>query len=232
MPITTSPMFHTGATTAPIPAVTVHPGREAPIEEMASMPALEGMDARFVLDVLSDMTMHERCGFHLYRSVAGRTANPMLQRAYESFGAETEEHIEVLEELVTALGGDPCYVSPSARATEKMDASILESTFLLGGSVDVMTQELVMLDAVLLAETRDHANWSGLADLVPSFPAGEARDAVQRAVDRVEPQEDEHLEWATSTRKKLIALQAKSTVAGTLAATAEEAMARIKGWLS
>ncbi|HEX2578501.1 MAG TPA: ferritin-like domain-containing protein [Aquihabitans sp.] len=228
MPVT-SPMAHTGATTKPLPTITVQPGREMTPETLQSLPSLAGMNAMFVVDVLSDMAMHERCGFHLYRSLAGRTNNPVLQRKYVEFGEETHEHIAVLEQLLTELGADPQYVSPSARATEKMDTSILESTFLLEGSVDIMTQELVMLDAVLLAETRDHANWSGLRDLVPMFPEGPARDAVQRAVDQVEDQEDEHLEWAKRTRKKLIAMQAKSTVMTTVAATAEDLMARVKG---
>jgi rubrerythrin len=230
MPIT-SPMFHTDATTKPMPTITVNPGREAAVETLEALPALDGMNAVFVLDLLSDMTMHERCGYHLYRSVSGRTNNPVLKRRYEEFGQETHEHIAILEELVTALGGDPQYVSPAARATEKMDSSILESTFLLRGSVDIMTSELVMLDAVLLAETRDHANWSGLQDLIPSFPDGPSRDAVQRAVNQVEDQEDEHLEWARSTRSKLIAGQAKSTVGTAIAATAEDMLARVKSWL-
>jgi rubrerythrin len=225
---TTSPMYHTGATTKPLPTITITPGREMPPETLQALPSLEGMNAMFVVDVLSDMAMHERCGFHLYRSLAGRTNNPVLKAKYEEFGEETYHHIEVLEQLLTELGADPQYVSPAARATEKMDTGLLESTFLLEGSVDLMTQELVMLDAVLLAETRDHANWSGLADLVPTFPEGPAREAVQRAVDEVEDEEDQHLEWAKTTRKKLIAMQAKSTVMTTVAATAEDLVARVK----
>lgn len=229
---TTSPMHHTGATTKPLPTVTVQPGREIEPQELAALPSLQGLNAMFVVDLLSDMAMHERCGFHLYRSLAGRTNNPMLKRKYLEFGEETERHIGVVEDLLSELGAHPQYVSPAARATEKVDTAILESTFLLEGSVDIMTQELVMLDAVLLAEARDHANWSGLADLVPMFPEGPARDAVQRAVGQVTGEEDEHLEWARSTRKKLIALQAKSTVATTVVATAEDLMARVKQLLS
>ena len=70
------------------------------------------------------MLAHERCGTHLYRSVAGRTNNPVLQAQYEEFGDETERHVEILEELVTAAGGNPNYVSPAARATEGTDAKL------------------------------------------------------------------------------------------------------------
>ena len=228
MPIT-SPMFHTGASTKPLPTITITPGREMPVETLQGAPLLEGMNAMFVLDVLSDMAAHDRCGFHLYRSLAGRSSNPILQRQYAAYAEEAEKNIGVTEQLIVDLGGDPGYVSPSARAAEKMDSALLESTFLLEGSVDIMTQELVMLDAVLLAAARADAAWSGLRDLMPSFPEGPARDAVQKAVDQVDPAEP--LEWARSTRTKLIGLQAKSSMATAIAATAEDLMARVKSWL-
>src|SRR5699024_7391206 len=117
-------------------------------------------------DLLSSLITHERCGVHLYRSVASRTQNPVLERKYEHNEAEELRHLEILEELVTALGGDPLYVSPIARVTEKAASMMLESTFLLGGSVDPMDQEMVMLDAVFLAEAKDNANWATLGALV------------------------------------------------------------------
>jgi hypothetical protein len=45
---------------------------------------------------------------------------------------EIVDGVEVLEELIAELGGDPGYVSPAARATEKAGSALLESTFLLG----------------------------------------------------------------------------------------------------
>lgn len=225
---TTTAMFHTGATTRPMPGISVQPGREMTDDQLEAMSGLEGLNATFVADVLSDMLMHERCGFHLYRSLEGRSNNPMLAGRYRDFGKDTARHIAVLEELITALGGDPQYVSPSARATEKMNTALLESTFMLDGSIDVMTAELVMLDAVLLAETRDHANWSCLSDLVTSFPEGKARDAVRKAVIEVEDEEDTHLDWARSTRSKMIALQSSSSAVTAMGAKAEEVMAKVK----
>lgn len=225
---TTTAAFHTGATTRPMPGVSVHPGRAMTDDQLDAIAGLEGMNASFVADVLSDMTVHERCGLRLYRSVEGRSHNPVLQGRYRDFGRDTARHAAVLEELVTELGGDPQYVSPSARATERANAALLESTFMLDGSIDLMTRELVMLDAVLLAETRDHANWSGLAGLVQRFPPGQPRDAVRRAVEQVEAEEDQHLEWVRSTRSKMIALQASGSPVAAVGAKAEEAVARIR----
>src|SRR5690606_162675 len=152
-----------------------------------------GLNGPFLADLFSNMITHERCGTHLYRSVAGRTQNPVLKRRYEQIEAQELRHLEILEELVTAMGGDPLCGSPIARATEKADSMLVESTFMLGGSVDMMDQEMVMLDAVFLAEAKDNANWSALAAMVDSFPDGDIRDRVRTAVEEAQATEAEHL---------------------------------------
>lgn len=227
---TLTPTFADGARSVPQEMTLPDPVRQFP--ERESFLDGSGLNGPFVADLLSDMLCHERCGVHLYRSVAGRTNNPVLKQRYEHFGNETLEHVEILETLIGRLGGDPMYVSPAARATERADAGLLESTFLLAGSVDLMTQELVMLDAVMLAEAKDHANWSGLSKMVDMLPEGDVRARVREAVARVEPQEDEHLGWAQDMRHKMVAMQASSAAMTSVAAKAEEAVARIKGWFS
>jgi rubrerythrin len=227
MPILT-PTAATGARSAPQEMTYVDPARTMPAEEHQSFLAGTDLNGPFVADLLSDMLAHERCGAQLYRSVAERTHNPMLQRKYRSFGDETLDHVGILEDLIDGLGGDPGYVSPAARATEKSGIGLLESTFLLAGSVDLMTQELVMLDAVLLAEAKDHANWSCLSSLADQLPTGDVRAAFEAAVGQVEPQEDEHLGWAQEMRCKMISMQAQSGAMQAMGAKAEELMARIK----
>src|SRR5690606_24047207 len=112
--------------------------------------------------------------------------------------------------------------SPAARATEGADTKLVESTFLLSGSVDVMTQEMVMLDAVLIAETVDHANWTALATLVDALPEGAVRDSLAQAVAEVRPDEHDHLEWARSMRTKMIEVQAKGRSMAAVGAKVEE----------
>jgi rubrerythrin len=229
---TLTPTALQGARSAPLQMTAPDPERQMSEGERQAFLDGTGLNGPFVADLLSDMLTHERCGVHLYRSVAARTNNPMLEQRYEHFGDETLEHVDILETLIGQLGGDPMYVSPSARATERTDSGLLEATFLLAGSVDLMTQELVMLDAVMAAEGKDHANWSCLSGLVGEFPEGELRDHVRRAVEKVEPQEDEHLGWAQEMRAKMIATQATSGLTSTVGAKAEEVVARIKGWFA
>ncbi|HEX6237302.1 MAG TPA: ferritin-like domain-containing protein [Acidimicrobiales bacterium] len=228
---TLTPTAATGARSTPAEMTYVDPARQMSDGEREGFLDGSGLNGPFVADLLSDMLAHERAGAMLYRSVAQRTHNPVLEERYRHFGDETIEHVDILERLIGELGGDAGYVSPAARATEKSGLGLVESTFLLSGSVDLMTQELVMLDAVLLAEAKDQANWAALSTLAGELPEGDIRAAFQRAIDDVVPREAEHLDWARDMRAKLIGMQARSGTMAKMGARAEEMTARIHGLL-
>lgn len=230
MATTTAPTAddHTSARVSE--ALYVTPDRRRAIEELEDLaPDMNGV---FIADMLSAFLTHERCGLALYRSVATRSNNPMLQQTYESFGSETEEHVRILEDAIARLGGQPGYISPAARAVRAMGDSTLQSTFLVGGTLDVMTTEMVMLDAVLMAESIDHENWQGVATMIDTASDDAVHDALQQAYDQVAPEENEHLEWARSTRLKMTKLQASSAAMATVGATAEEMVESVRGWFS
>jgi rubrerythrin len=227
-----TPTKDAGATTKPAPMVYAEPERIVDEEELGAPFADSGLNGAFVADMLSAMVAHERCGVHLYRSAEARANNPVLKAKYQEFGAQTHEHVEILEALISGLGGNPAYVSPMARAVEAMDANLLESTFLGSGSLDPMTAESSILDAVFIAETIDHANWETLEAMSEDLPAGATKDACAVAIARVREQEDEHFEWARSTRQRLVTLQAESELMATAGMKFEALVARVKGWFS
>jgi len=231
MPVLT-PTKQLGATTKTNPALVAEAARTVTDEAFASIKESTGLNGPFLADYLSGMLTHERCGRHLYRSVEGRTKNPILQTKYHEFGNETERHVEILEQLIAKAGGNPNYVSPTARAIQLADTKTLEASFLGSGALDLMTAEMAMLDAVFLAESADHANWQTLGKLVEHVSAGPIQDAFRAACDEVESQEDEHIEWATNMKSKLIVMQARSTMMQKVGEKTEEVVARIKGWFS
>jgi len=231
MPVLT-PTKLTGATAIPNELLYVDPSRETSADELAAQIGDIGLNAPFVADLMSGVLTHERCGTHLYRSVARRSNNPMLRQKYEEFGAETLHHVEILERLIGDMGGDPNYVSPMARVVEATDSRLLEATFLISGGLDPMTAEMAMLDAVFIAESIDHANWQMLAQLIASLPDSTLRNVLQQAVDEVEAQEDEHLGWARETKTRLVKLQAESELAATIGLKAEELVARVRAWFT
>jgi rubrerythrin len=229
MPILT-PTRAVGATaravgwSIPDPVATV-----TPADSKQAFPA--ELDGGFLADLLSSMLTHERCGVHLYRSVATRAVSSTLRERFEEFGGETLRHVEILEELIGGAGGNPAYLSPSARGTEARASKLLDSTFLLAGSIDPVTAELGLVEAVFLAETIDQANWQAMARLRDALPEGDLRAAVQRALEEVAPQEDEHLEWAKIARARLISGRLVDLDGESAALERERLDSAMDGWL-
>jgi rubrerythrin len=207
-------MKATGAKTMPIGMTVTAPECEITGSELLSAMGKAQPGGILLANLLSAFAAHERCGVHLYRTAAGMTQFAQWEEKYEEFLAQTEEHVRILSELTTELGGDPMYVSPQARMTEFMNTKLMEP-ILLEGSVDGLTRELTMLEAVLLAERKCHANWHLLRQLSQQLPQGTSTHALREAVEQVEDQEDEHVAWAEQAWQQILLAQfAPGTIAG------------------
>jgi rubrerythrin len=155
-------------------------------------------DKVFLAGMLSAFCAMERCGVHLYRTVAARTGIDDWRQHYETFGRQTEDHVRILEDLIGRIHGDRQYVSPAARLEEARNAKLMEVP-LLGGCADGRLQELTDLETVIAAEQKCHGNWALLKHLATRLPQGDTRHALETAVAQVEDQEAEHVRWATET---------------------------------
>jgi rubrerythrin len=164
------------------------------------------MNNEVLLDKLSEFLMVEQCGWQLYRVVESRATDKELKERYQEFGRETDRHRTILTDLIRDLGGDPDHVSPTARLAQAKSEALLASA-LVAGPLSEAEREANDLENVLLAETKDHADWELLSKLVEQLPTGKTKTAIEAAVAEVEPQEDEHLEWA-QTKLATLGLQA------------------------
>jgi rubrerythrin len=127
------------------------------------------MNNEVVLDKLSEFLMVEQCGWQLYRVVGERASDPELHERYEEFGRETDRHRTILTGLIRDLGGDPDYVSPTARLAQAKSEALLASA-LVAGPLGEAEREANDLENVLLAETKDHADWELLSKLIEQLP--------------------------------------------------------------
>jgi len=221
--------FSTGGRTMPLSMTCVQPAAAVTADDLTAqvMPG-SGLNVPFIMGTLSAFLAHERAGAALYRVAAEHSENPMLVTRYEEFQRETDEHIGIYQRLITDLGGDPHYVSPAARMTEQLGSKQLEGPVLLAGSVDLLTLETAFLEAVVIAEHKCHDNWMLLAQLGGSLPEGVARETVRAAVAPVQPQEDEHIRWATETWFQLVATNAEHPVAEGAMGLIERAAHKVK----
>lgn len=197
----------TGAKTMPIGMTVAQPECAMTGSELTGFAVGANVNSILLANLLSAFTAHERCGVHLYRTAAGMTQFPEWRDKYEKFLEQTEDHIRILSELIGELGGDPMYVSPQARMTEFQDMKLMEPA-LLAGSVDNLTMELAVMEAVLLAERKDQANWKLLRALADQLPySASAQAAIRSAVEQVDPQEDEHVRWAQESWQRALLAQ-------------------------
>jgi|SRR5215217_8770196 rubrerythrin len=224
--------FATGGRTMPLSMTVTEPIRACSGDQLeASMLLGSGLNVPFIAGTLSGFLAHERAGANLYRVAAEHSENPMLVAKYGEFGRETVEHIAIYEQLISDLGGDPHYVSPAARMVEQQGAKLLEAPVLLAGSVDLVSLETAFLEAVVIAEHKCHDNWVLLATLADSLP-DDAALIVRAAVEKVEPQEDEHIRWATDTWLQLATTNAEHPAANAALGLVERAAHKIKDALS
>ncbi|HKP85615.1 MAG TPA: hypothetical protein VJZ26_05945 [Blastocatellia bacterium] len=196
----------TGAKTMPLGMTVAEPSCQMTGGELMAFADEVKGNSIFLANLVSAFSAHERCGLHLYRTAAGMTGFEEWRAKYEEFGAQTAEHVRILSELTTALGGDPMYVSPQARMTEFLNSKLMEP-ILFAGSVDTLTMEITTLEAVFLAEQKCHANWELLKSLAGQISDSPARRAIEQAVTQVEDQEDEHVRWAQQTLKRTLMAQ-------------------------
>jgi rubrerythrin len=156
------------------------------------------MERQVLMDKLSEFLMVEQGGLELYRIALARATDPETRQQYQEFAEQTDCHRSVLVRLIERLGGDPSYVSPTARLAQLKASSLLETAVRAGG---LSQEELEAndLENVLLAETKDHADWHLLEQLAQQVDDQQVKTAIEEAVREVEPQEDAHLEWARDT---------------------------------
>jgi rubrerythrin len=160
------------------------------------------MEQQVLMDKLSEFLMVEQGGLELYHVALSRATNAETQQRYQEFAEETNRHRAVLIRLIEKLGGDPSYISPTARLAQVKACSLLETAV----RADGLSQEEVEvndLENVLLAETKDHADWHLLEQLSQQVDDQQVKKAIEEAVQEVGPEEDAHLEWARTTSSEM-----------------------------
>jgi hypothetical protein len=135
---------------------------------------------------------HERGGVLIYRTALECAQNDELRQEWQEYLAQTENHVRVLGTVCAALGLDAGEMTPGRKIVHHNGTSLVVAMKMALAANDPAAAELVACDCVVLAETRDHANWQLLGKCVDLLPA-EAGATLRQAYEMVEEEEDEHL---------------------------------------
>jgi rubrerythrin len=159
-----------------------------------SRPAL---NHEWLKQFLSEMLTVERGGVELYDRALEQLAHDDLRSKLEQFHQQTERHVELCEEMLSAAGGDEDYMSPAAEAAEH------KAHGLLSAEVPDHMKDINNLENLVLAETKDHWNWELLGSLMETIEERDLKKVVSRAVREVRKQENDHLTWSQKMLTRL-----------------------------
>lgn len=147
-------------------------------------------------DQLNDLILqsleHEMGGAKLYETAVQCATNDDLREEWTNYLEQTRRHVAILTTVCEAFGLDPEQEAPSRHIVRKIGEALVEAVIAAKDSGKPDAAQLVACEAVVLAETKDHANWellSKCADKVTGAP----RKALKAACAEVEDEEDEHL---------------------------------------
>jgi ferritin-like metal-binding protein YciE len=132
---------------------------------------------------------HERGGIQIYETAITCAKNAELREEWTKYLAETHEHVCHLEEVCAALKLDPEQMTPARGIVRELGASLVRAMEMARSSAP-NDAEVIACECVVIAETKDHANWELLSTLAEE---GGMPEELKEACDEVENQEDEHL---------------------------------------
>jgi ferritin-like metal-binding protein YciE len=150
------------------------------------------MKAKQMQELLLQALEHELGGAQVYAAALKCVSNQELKKEWQRYLAETKKHATVLEKLCGALGVNASKETPGRAVVRHLGQSLVEAMDMALAAGDATGAELVACECVVLAETKDHLNWTLLGKCAQQLEGSEA-EALGAAYAEIEDQEDEHL---------------------------------------
>lgn len=135
---------------------------------------------------------HELGGVNVYSTALECAVNSDLKTEWQEYLGQTQQHVSALESVCRALGIDTNQETPGRRVVRHVGSALVEAMKLAQSGGDPSAAELVACECVVLAETKDHADWQLLGKCADQLD-GAAAQTLKQAYSLVEDQEDEHL---------------------------------------
>jgi hypothetical protein len=134
----------------------------------------------------------EMGGLAIYETAVSCAINEDLKKEGLGYLEETRTHRRVLLTVFEQLKLDPQAKSPGRDVVRHLGESLVKAMKMAISAGDPEAAQLVATECVVLAETKDHANWS-LIGLIAEQQSGEQAKVLKQAYDAVATDEDHHL---------------------------------------
>lgn len=153
-------------------------------------------------DKLSEFLAVERGGVKLYEQALRIVTDSQVSQKFQTFLEQTRKHESILIRVIQQLGMDPEYQSPGAKIAQEKAKGLL-STMSSPDGLLPQAAEINAIENIVLAETKDHADWEMLGKIARQTDDSRLRDILRPAVSDVEPEEDDHLNWTKEQMARL-----------------------------
>lgn len=154
---------------------------------------------------------HERGGVLVYQTALECAVNANLREEWTEYLEQTEKHVTVLTTVCESLGFDPGEKTPGCKVVHHTGKALVIAMKMALAEGNPAAAELVACECVVLAETKDHADWELIGECAKALE-GEAATALKAAYEEVEEEEDKHLYhtkgWCRELWLKSLGLQA------------------------
>ena len=153
------------------------------------MPTPVAMQVR---ELLLQALVHERGGALIYSTALECAVNDDLREEWETYLEQTIRHGDILTGVCVAMGLDPDEMTPGCQIVHHNGKALVIAMKMARANGDFEAAQLVACDCVVLAETKDHANWELIGECAKQMGTEEA-SLLREAYEEVEDEEDEHL---------------------------------------
>src|SRR5687768_13475232 len=110
-------------------------------------------------ELLLQSLEHERGGVLVYQTALECAINRDLRKEWQEYLEQTEKHVEILTDACEALGLDPDEMTPGRKVVQHTGKSLIVAMKMALAAGDAAAAQLVACECVVLAETKDHADW-------------------------------------------------------------------------
>jgi rubrerythrin len=144
----------------------------------------------------------ERGGIQVYETALRCVQNDDLKEEWQEYLEQTRNHERILLEVCEKLGLDPSAETPGRKVVRHIGQSLVKAMEMALEEGEPAAAELVAAECVVLAETKDHADWELTGEVAKNLQ-GEEGQALKKAYERVEDEEDEHLYHSSGWAREL-----------------------------
>jgi rubrerythrin len=145
-----------------------------------------------VKELLYQALETELGGVQIYTTALRCVENEELKEEWEEYLEQTQQHVQIVQDVVTKLGLDPNEETPGRKVVRHIGEALVEAMEMALNEGQPGAAQLVATEAVVLAETKDHQNWHLIGEIIKKAK-GELAKVLRDAHEQVEPEEDEHL---------------------------------------